>query len=232
MPTTRHKSYLPFSMNAEWNESGDYDMAEREALREEAFQDSISHQRELAESDAREGIRREGIPRRERHEVTTAAAALVQRPIRERATGYSGRKPSDLFHPSEREFDESKAIRVTEVGEPLQDEDVGLRSLQAECWQTAENHGFHDIGMTVGDRLMLIVSEAAEALEAHREGHAPDESWYEKDGTKICGVPSELADIIVRVLDMAEVYGVDLLTVLQEKMAYNKSRPFLHGKTM
>lgn len=137
-----------------------------------------------------------------------------------------------LFKPSERDISEMKPKRVIEVGDPIMADDVGLRELQKECWQTAESHGFHDIGQTVGDRLMLIVSEAGEALEAYREGHAPNESWYEKDGTKICGVPSELADIIVRVLDMAAVYEIDLLTVMLEKMAYNKTRPHLHGKVL
>jgi NTP pyrophosphatase (non-canonical NTP hydrolase) len=156
---------------------------------------------------------------------------LVQRPI-QRATGYSGRKPSDLFRPSERPFDESKAIRVIEVGEPLLADDVGLRELQKECWQTAENHGFHDVGRSFGDVIALIVSEAAEAFEAYREGHALDEVWYEKNSTKICGVGSELADILIRTLDAAEDAGIDLMTVTAEKMAYNKTRPFLHGKTL
>ncbi len=159
--------------------------------------------------------------------VDSVAAALAQRPV----ARSNPAKESHLFKPSERDISEMDAKRVIEVGDPIMADDVGLRELQDECWQTAESHGFHDIGMTVGDRLMLIVSEAAEALEAFREGHEPDESWYE-NGTKICGVPSELADIIVRVLDMAAVYKIDLLTVLLEKMAYNKSRPHLHGKKL
>lgn len=46
----------------------------------------------------------------------------------------------------------------------------------------------------------LIRTEVAEAYEAWREkGTAP---WYE--GAKPCGLPSELADIIIRVCDAAE----------------------------
>ena len=83
---------------------------------------------------------------------------------------------------------------------------------------------------TFGDLIALITSEASEALEAHREGHAPTETWYGgTDGTKPEGVPSELADIIIRTLDMAQIYGIDLAAALQEKMAYNESREYRHG---
>lgn len=46
---------------------------------------------------------------------------------------------------------------------------------------------------------------------------------------KIEGVPSELADVIIRVLDMCEHYGIDIEAALAEKHAYNKTRPFRHG---
>lgn len=105
--------------------------------------------------------------------------------------------------------------------------------LQEEAWRIAEDHGFHREEVTVGDRLMLIVSEAAEALEAFREGHKPNECWYEgKDGTKPCGVPSEIADIIIRCFDFAACYDIDLETIILEKMDYNRTRPFMHGKTL
>lgn len=108
-----------------------------------------------------------------------------------------------------------------------------LRNLQQECWQIAEDHGFHDVGQSVGDKLMLIVSEAAEALEDHRDGHPVIHYWMGgKDGTKPCGVPSELADIVIRVLDMAECFHVDLSEAIIDKMRYNKTRPYLHGRTM
>lgn len=108
-----------------------------------------------------------------------------------------------------------------------------LREIQQECWQIAEDHGFHDVGQTVGDKLMLIVSEAAEALDDHRDGHEVSDYWMAgKDGTKPCGIPSELADIVIRTLDMAECYGVDLSPAIIDKMTYNRTRPFLHGRTM
>jgi len=43
------------------------------------------------------------------------------------------------------------------------------------------------------------------------------------------GVPSELADIVIRVFDMCGYYGIDLYAAIKEKMAYNESRPYKHG---
>lgn len=43
------------------------------------------------------------------------------------------------------------------------------------------------------------------------------------------GVPSELADIIIRVLDLAAAYGIDIGKAVVSKMEYNKSRPEKHG---
>lgn len=104
-----------------------------------------------------------------------------------------------------------------------------IPTLQAECWKTAEDHGFHD-DRPLGIALMLIVSELAEALEDQRAGHAPDETWYENG--KPCGIPSELADAVIRIFDTAEDYKVNLEDIILEKMAYNKTRPYKHGKTM
>lgn len=137
------------------------------------------------------------------------------------------------WRPSETEFDPRDAVKVTDVAinQPFVAEDTGLRELSLECWQIAEDHGFHDAGQSFGDKLMLIVSEAAEALEDFRDGHDPGELWYEK-GTKPCGVPSEIADIIIRALDVGVEYGMDLMSVVREKMDYNRTRPYMHGKVM
>lgn len=43
------------------------------------------------------------------------------------------------------------------------------------------------------------------------------------------GVPSELADIVIRVLDLAEYYGIDMGEAIAQKHAYNLTRPYKHG---
>lgn len=44
------------------------------------------------------------------------------------------------------------------------------------------------------------------------------------------GVAVELADAVIRIADLCGYLGIDLDTVISEKMAYNETRPFKHGK--
>jgi hypothetical protein len=43
------------------------------------------------------------------------------------------------------------------------------------------------------------------------------------------GIPSELADIVIRVMDICGYYGIDLEAAITEKMEYNRNRPIRHG---
>lgn len=44
------------------------------------------------------------------------------------------------------------------------------------------------------------------------------------------GVAVELADAVIRIADLCGQMGIELEAVIKEKMAYNKSRPYKHGK--
>lgn len=44
-------------------------------------------------------------------------------------------------------------------------------------------------------------------------------------------VGSEMADVLIRLLDDAERFGVDLVFEFERKMAYNATRPYRHGRT-
>lgn len=46
---------------------------------------------------------------------------------------------------------------------------------------------------------------------------------------KPLGFGIELADILIRVFDTAEAYGIDLQQALEIKAAYNRGRPYRHG---
>jgi hypothetical protein len=73
--------------------------------------------------------------------------------------------------------------------------------------------------------LMLIVSEISEAMEADRKDLMDDKL------TNRPGIEVELADAKIRIHDFCGGYGLDLDGAEEEKLAYNTTRPFKHGKS-
>lgn len=102
----------------------------------------------------------------------------------------------------------------------------GLNQLRDEATEIAAAHGF--TGALVLEDFMLMVSEIAEATEDHRIGRGPADWWSHND--KPCGIPSEMADVIIRVLHFCGKHEIDIEKMVEKKMAYNRSRPYKHGK--
>ena len=99
-----------------------------------------------------------------------------------------------------------------------------------EIHKNAVQHGWYDSkgAKNFGELLMLVVTEVAEVMEEHRNGRLMKETYVNKNG-KMCGIPSELADIVIRVMDICGYYNIDLEQAIAEKHEYNKSRPYKHG---
>jgi NTP pyrophosphatase (non-canonical NTP hydrolase) len=101
-----------------------------------------------------------------------------------------------------------------------------ISEMQRIAGDHSKSKGFHDAPATTGDLLMLVVTEAAEAMEDYRVGKM--ETYLDEKG-KPCGFPSELADVVIRCGDMAYRYGIDLEAEVIKKMAYNATRSHMHG---
>jgi len=77
------------------------------------------------------------------------------------------------------------------------------------------------------EQLMLIVTELAEACEAFRVGNPP----CERPGMEqYSHAAEELADVVIRCLQMAGEHNIPLAEVVMAKMAFNETRPMKHGK--
>jgi NTP pyrophosphatase (non-canonical NTP hydrolase) len=50
------------------------------------------------------------------------------------------------------------------------------------------------------------------------------------DSGKPEGLPSELADIVIRVMDVCGGLGIDLDEEIRLKMSHNRRRPAMHNK--
>jgi NTP pyrophosphatase (non-canonical NTP hydrolase) len=94
--------------------------------------------------------------------------------------------------------------------------------------QIAKNKGFWDRERSLLELICLVHTELAEATEEARIGFEPNYTYY--DGEKPCGIPSELADTVIRIFDICGHYEIDLDQIIVEKLAYNKSREYKHGK--
>jgi len=132
-----------------------------------------------------------------------------------------------------------------------------LNELAKRIYENAKNKGFYDDnGATnIGERLCLIHGEVSEALEADRKNnycnliaflhrmealHAsynnvPDAykeaDFYTRFEKHVKNsFEDEMADIIIRVLDMCAFKGIDIEKHIELKMKYNSLRPVKHGK--
>lgn len=107
---------------------------------------------------------------------------------------------------------------------------VDLNDLQERIYANAVEHGFWDARKSFGETIALIHTEISEAFEEYRNGHAPDEVYFNPEHPeKPEGIPVEMADAVIRILDWAESEGVNLQQVILNKMAYNETRPYMHG---
>lgn len=120
---------------------------------------------------------------------------------------------------------------------------MNLIELQNKIHKNAKEKGFWDMEHNFGNDLMLIVGELGECSESHRKGINADLTsfedalehsnlTYDKAFEKYVKdtVGDELADALIRILDCAAGWEIDIITHINYKMKYNSNREYLHGK--
>lgn len=102
-----------------------------------------------------------------------------------------------------------------------------MRQLQKQVHDTAVRHGWWEDQPSFPEVAALIHSEVSEAVEEYRKGMYTCKVYYE-DG-KPMGIPIEMADAVIRIMDYCEHAGIDLDYAICLKARYNQTRPYRHG---
>ena len=130
---------------------------------------------------------------------------------------------------------------------------MNINELAKEVHENAVAHGWWEKPPTLPEALCLIHAELSEALEEYREGNPliygtcalaaedckfsgvcdrvgrPGEGEGIDGPCKPEGIAVELADVILRTLDLMAAIGVDVDAVVMAKHKYNLGREYRHG---
>lgn len=112
---------------------------------------------------------------------------------------------------------------------------INLNELRDQAYKTACEHGFHDEELSNEHFLMLVITELAEAVEADRKGKVAQRRMFEIN----CGTPhedpihhwcfcfdhfikdsvqDELADAVIRLLDLAGYKNIDIKDFAEDEI--------------
>lgn len=127
---------------------------------------------------------------------------------------------------------------------------IELNKLAKEIYEGNKLRGFDVRKDNLGQVLMLIVSELAEALEADRNNrYANIEAYescvnaddiFEKDREEYIkrsfeiniknSFEDEIADTLIRILDLCGAINLNIERHVNLKLKYNATREYMHGK--
>ena len=122
-----------------------------------------------------------------------------------------------------------------------------LNELASKIHHVSTSKGFEPPNTSnIDQKLLLVVSEICEAQEFLRNGHDVKSEFYDSnpddfhphivskdyvEGAKPEGFGYEVADAIIRLLHICSALDLDIDTLVERKIAYNKTRPHKHGKS-
>jgi NTP pyrophosphatase (non-canonical NTP hydrolase) len=99
-----------------------------------------------------------------------------------------------------------------------------FQATMAKVHDNSVDKGWHKEERNEGEMIALEHAELSECLEALRHGNPPSEHIPE-----FTGAEEELADVVIRIMDHASAKGHRVAEAIVAKMAFNKTRPQMHG---
>lgn len=133
---------------------------------------------------------------------------------------------------------------------------TNLNELSSKIYNANKEKGFYDEPREIGTLLMLVVSELAEALEADRKNSSnklkvfledlkyaklsiedfslqnDNCNWIKNrfETTIKDSFEDEIADAMIRLLDLCDHLNIDIEKHIDLKLRYNETRPYKHNK--
>lgn len=127
-----------------------------------------------------------------------------------------------------------------------------IKELVQKAHEHALEKGFYDDKFNFAEKLMLVVSELGELLEAHRTEKRFVENFYEPSEPsddliaelktmEVYAIDlfeemykdkfeDEFADVFIRLADLCGHFDINIEKHIRAKLDYNKSREYKHGK--
>jgi len=102
--------------------------------------------------------------------------------------------------------------------QPTDNEELehAFQRMRVEVKELNSAKGWRDRNTSFAEYIALLHSEVSEMLE----------EWRNKD---LAEMRLEFADVLIRLVDMADVFDIDIPEAYFTKMEKNWGRPYLHG---
>lgn len=165
-------------------------------------------------------------------------AYLAQRRNEERLLLVSGSYGTEVAEGMEERAEQDRLRQMAELRDEMDDAGFSVTSLTltwvaSVCHRTAKANGFwtHYPAIVGNSELGLLFQRmylATKIALIHEEGSEILRCLRRDEGTS--RLHEELADTIIRCLDMAHLVGGDFGQVLLDKMKENTERPYRHGR--